>query len=410
MTGRKGWKEIALGELVEIIHGYPFDGASISDLPAAHILLTPLNFRAGGGFNGTRFKYYTGEVGLIPPQYILTPGDIVVALTDLGTRGDILGCPAIIPGMTEQPLHNQRIGKVRFLSRQLRGDFLYWLMRTKSYRHHILSTASGSTVKHTSPNGIGSFRFFLPPPAEQASVTALFNAIETRINLLERSDVVLEQMVMTLFRECFRRPYDPIPLSAFGRVICGKTPSKEEWDNFGGPFPFVKIPDMRYRVFITRTGETLSDKGAASQPRKHIPPHSICVSCIGTIGKVAITSTCCHTNQQINTVIPYHYRDTYYLYCRLKRMGNQLASLGSGGSTTLNANTGYFSMLPIPAPPRALLEEFHRVVYPVFQRILINTRQIEQLEVIREALLSHAISGKLVFPTVIEKEKKEEQE
>jgi type I restriction enzyme S subunit len=398
MTGRRGWKEITLGELVEIIHGYAFDGASISDSPAAHILLTPLNFKAGGGFSSARFKYYAGEAGLFPPQYILVPGDMIVALTDLGPRGDILGRPAIIPKMREQFLHNQRIGKIRFLSGQIREDFLYWLMRSKFYRHHILSTASGSTVKHTSPGGIGSFRFFLPPLPEQASVTSFFNALETRISLLERSNDILEKIAATIFREHFRRVFAPVPLSAFGRVICGRTPSKDEREYFGGPFPFVKIPDMKNRVFITRTGETLSDRGAASQYRKQIPPHSICVSCIGTIGIVAITSTCCHTNQQINTVVPYHHRDTYYLYCRLKRMGNHLASLGSGGSTTLNANTGYFSMLPIPAPPVSLLEGFHRLVHPVFRRILLNLRQIESLEMIRDTLLSPAISGKLVFP------------
>lgn len=407
MTGRRGWKETTLGELVEITHGYPFDGTFISDSPTAHILLTPLNFRAGGGFNSARFKYYTGAADSIPSQYILTPGDMIVALTDLGTRGDILGSPGIIPEMKEQPLHNQRIGKVKFLSAQIRGDFLYWLMRTKFYRHHILSTASGSTVKHTSPGGIGSFRFFLPPLSEQAAVSSLFNVLENRINLLESSGDILERIAGTIFCEYFRRSFAPLPLSAFGRIICGRTPSKYERENFGGPYPFVKIPDMRNRVFITRTGETLSDRGAASQSRKMIPPHSICVSCIGTIGKIAVTSTCCHTNQQINTIVPYHQRDTYYLYCRLKRMGNQLASLGSGGSTTLNANTGFFSMLPIPSPPPSLLEEFHRAVYPVFRRILINTRHIENLEMIRDDLLSPAISGKLAFPAEIEESKGE---
>ncbi len=388
-----GWKEALLGEFVDITHGYAFSSEFFSDRPTDLVLLTPGNFKIGGGFNNSRFKYYNGPIS---HRYLLNPGDIIIALTDLSTKGDILGCAALVPEKKDKKiLHNQRIGRVKILSRKLDRLFLYWLLRTGDYRHHVLSTATGTTVKHSAPRRIEGYRFYLPPLDEQNAIAAFLNAVEAKIHLLEQCIEVLEAKAMTLFRHWFIDIRHLIPLSAFGKIVCGKTPFKGVRDYFGGPIPFIKIPDMRQQVFITRTVDSLTYEGAATQPRKQIPPNSVCVSCIATVGLVALTATWCHTNQQINTIIPLHNRNRYYLYCRLKTMTRCLETLGRGGTTTLNLNTGKFSRIPIPEPPQGLLEKFYQTTHPLFHRILLNTRQAEQLIAIRDTLLPRLLSGKL---------------
>jgi type I restriction enzyme, S subunit len=44
------WPEVRLGDLVQIKHGYAFDGAYFRDEPPGDVLLTPGNFAIGGGF------------------------------------------------------------------------------------------------------------------------------------------------------------------------------------------------------------------------------------------------------------------------------------------------------------------------------------------------------------------------
>jgi type I restriction enzyme S subunit len=398
------WSRIRLGDLAAVGHGYPFDSAFFSNIPTGHILLTPGNVGIGGGFTSARLKYYNGSMGPVPPKYLLAPGDIVVALTDLSREGGILGCAARIPGTLfrqgQKILHNQRIGRVTIQSKKLNRDFLYWLLRSDDYRYHVLCTASGSTVRHTSPNRIKDYCFLLPPLKEQTAIAALLNAVETKIQLLERANSLLVQLAMNLFRHWFS--HSPVsgqkpsrPLADFGKIVCGKTPSKEVENYFGGPILFAKIPDMRYRVYVTHTADSLSYEGAAAQPRKQIPPNSICVSCIATVGLVALTATWCHTNQQINAIIPHHYWDRYYLYCRLKTMRSHLEALGTGGSTTLNLSTGRFSRVLIPQPPRSLLETFYHTVHPLFQRILLNNRQEERLTALKDTLLPPLMAGKV---------------
>ncbi len=86
-------------------------------------------------------------------------------------------------------------------------------------------------------------------------------------------------------------------LETFGKIICGKTPSKKVHSLFGGNLPFIKIPDMHGRTFIFQTQDTLTKEGANSQSNKYLPSKSICVSCIATVGLVSMNAFPSQTNQ-----------------------------------------------------------------------------------------------------------------
>jgi type I restriction enzyme S subunit len=142
--------------------------------------------------------------------------------------------------------------------------------------------------------------------------------------------------------------------------------------------------------------DSLTELGAAFQPAKQIPPNAICVSCIATVGLVALTTTWCHSNQQINTIIPNQYWQRYYLYCYLKTAAPQLKVLSTGGSTTLNLNTGRFSQLLIPQPPQSALEKFYKMVHPFFQGIFLKAQHVKRLTLSRNLLLTGLITGKII--------------
>jgi type I restriction enzyme S subunit len=85
-------------------------------------------------------------------------------MTDLSKEGDTLGLPALVPKILgKKLLHNQRIGKVIFRETPDLKYFLYMLMRTANYRAFVLSGASGTTVRHTSPSRICEFKYPIPP-------------------------------------------------------------------------------------------------------------------------------------------------------------------------------------------------------------------------------------------------------
>ena len=150
-----------LGSYIRVKHGCAFKGEYFTEAETPDVLVTPGNFAIGGGFLADKPKYYEGPV---PDDYILQEGDLVVTMTDLSKAGDTLGYPALVPRMQgRRYLHNQRIGLVEIKEgAEANKHFLFYRLRASDYRHHILATASGSTVRHTSPGRIHEFETTLP--------------------------------------------------------------------------------------------------------------------------------------------------------------------------------------------------------------------------------------------------------
>jgi type I restriction enzyme S subunit len=84
-------------------------------------------------------------------------------------------------------------------------------------------------------------------------------------------------------------------------------------------------------------------EGSNSQKNKLLPPESICVSCIATVGLVSMNIVESQTNQQINSIIPSKDVYRYFLYLYMKASYDELHAMASGGTATLNLNTGSFS-------------------------------------------------------------------
>jgi type I restriction enzyme S subunit len=196
------WKKHRIGDLVDVKHGFAFKGEYFSDEPNKNILLTPGNFHIGGGFKNDKLKYYTGE---IPEDYILNEGDIIVTMTDLSKQSDTLGYSAKIPATgTNKYLHNQRLGLLKFKSDEVEKEFIYWVMRTAPYHNYIVGSATGSTVKHTSPSRIASYEFYAPQTKnEQLFLASVLNSLEEKIELNLQMNRTLRAIAQTVFKEWF---------------------------------------------------------------------------------------------------------------------------------------------------------------------------------------------------------------
>jgi restriction endonuclease S subunit len=259
---------------------------------------------------------------------------------------------------------------------------------------------------------------FVPVPslAVQRRIASILSAYDDLIENNTRRISILEEMARRIYEEWFVRFRFPghegvrmveselglvpegwrsLPLAAFGDVITGKTPSKANPDFFGTVVPFLKTPDMHGNLFILATGECLSREGAESQRNKTIPARSLCVSCIGTIGVVSITTEPCQTNQQINSLVPADGAALEFLYFRLKDSKKTLENLGANGATMGNVNKSKFEALSVLTPSRDLLKAFHAEVAPMFGLIEALSRKNVNLRATRDLLLPRLISGEL---------------
>ena len=92
-------------------------------------------------------------------------------------------------------------------------------------------------------------------------------------------------------------------LGEIGEIVTGSTPSKSNLDFYGKDYPFFKPSDFEQGYFLENAGDNLSKLGF--DKARQLPPKTILVVCIGSLGKVALTRVIGSCNQQINAIIPH---------------------------------------------------------------------------------------------------------
>ena len=218
------WREVKLGELISIKHGYAFKGDDITTDDNGIVLVTPGNFAIGGGFQEEKCKFFKG---IYPEDYVLKENDLIVTMTDLSKECDTLGYGALVPGGNRIYLHNQRIGLVEFKSQLISKNYLYWFMRTKKYQHFVVSSCSGSVIKHTSPSRICDAIIPLPPMDIQKKIAGVLGALDDKIELNNKINNNLEQQAQALIQEHINNLKTIVPLDEFCNVFTGRKNANE---------------------------------------------------------------------------------------------------------------------------------------------------------------------------------------
>lgn len=176
----EGWELSKIRRIAKVKHGYAFKGDDFSELETENVLVSPGNFSIKGGFYFERNKYYSGKIN---KTYVLSEYDVVVNMTDLSKAGDTLGNTAIIPNISfKKLLHNQRVGLFEFENKAY-NYLIFLISQTKEYKHYILGTATGTTVRHTSPDRICDYTILLPEIGQLNELNTKLEILINRINL-----------------------------------------------------------------------------------------------------------------------------------------------------------------------------------------------------------------------------------
>jgi type I restriction enzyme S subunit len=199
-----GWVEKRFSELCDVKHGYAFEGEFFSNA-GQYVLLTPGNFYEKGGYRdrGEKQKYYTGE---IPKGFVLSKGDLLVAMTE--QAAGLLGSPIIVPE-SGKFLHNQRLGLVTKKPEvPWMNEFFFHVFNTPEVRNEIHASASGVKVRHTSPAKIGAVVVAFPTSlSEQAKIVSNLAALATEVQRLaaiyEQKLAALEALKKSLLHQAF---------------------------------------------------------------------------------------------------------------------------------------------------------------------------------------------------------------
>ncbi|WP_336010685.1 restriction endonuclease subunit S [Fusobacterium polymorphum] len=179
-----------------------------------------------------------------------------------------------------------------------------------------------------------------------------------------------------------------VKLGDICEVITGNTPSKkikEYWDK--DEVPFITPPELKYEGINYITPSIFVSKIGAKQGRI-ISKNSICVCCIGSLGKLGILKEDSITNQQINSLILKDKNiDLLYLYFYLKTIKNNLESIAS--STTVKIiNKSSFEKIEISLPNLEIQKKISKKLELLENNIDFRKNQLNYLKELNKSLFT----------------------
>lgn len=401
------WKEVTLGEIGTIVGGATPSTKNTSFYDGNIPWLTPKDLSVNsnkyilrGERNITEAGFKSCSCKMLPKGSVLFSsrapiGYVAITANDMCTNQ---GFKSVIP------------------NEETDSEFLYYLL--KYNKDNIASQGSGTTFAEVSGKTMKEIEVMVPKETDdQHRIASILSSLDRKIELNNKINADLEEMAQAIFKNWFV-DFEPfkdgkfvdselgmIPegwkvgsLGDMGTIVCGKTPSKANSNYYGGDIPFIKIPDMHGKVFVESSEDRLTEQGSLSQIKKLIPPYSLMVSCIATVGLVSINTKPSHTNQQINTIIPHNKSALFYLYQYIKNNEELLKNMGRGGTTTLNVNTKSFSNIRLFIPSDIALLQFHQIVEGLFKKIELNMQESRTLSLLRDTLLPRLMSGEIEVP------------
>jgi type I restriction enzyme S subunit len=401
------WQTIQLGEVMDVKHGYAFDGEFFTD-SGKYVLLTPGNCHETGGLKlrGEKEKYYVGE---FPSEYLLAENDMLVVMTDLVNTAPILGGSLLIPE-NDRFLHNQRLGLVQITNEDLIDKgFLYYLLNTYNYRAQIRGSASGATVRHTAPSRIKSCTVRVPLDiGYQKKVAGALAAYDSLMRNNRDRMRLLENAVRLLYREWF--VYFHFPGHAHIKVTDG-------------------VPDGWRRVplssLCTDIRELIHPSNVTAGTRyiglEHIPRRSITLGEWGCaedvtsskfrfqagdilfgkirpyFHKVGLALTDGITSSDAIVIRPIE--EKVYAYCLCLVSSDAFVALASKtvreGSKMPRADWKYLQRQQFLLPADDLLYDFTSVISPVLQQLRTLALQTRRLTEARNILLPRLMTGEV---------------
>lgn len=234
----------------------------------------------------------------------------------------------------------------------------------------------------------------MPHIDKQREIVKEYNTIQNRINLNNQLIQKLEETAQAIYRELFvdgaDENWEKTEIKDFGNVVTGKTPSSENPEDFGNEMPFVTPGDFKgYNKFALGAERNLSEAGYKKLQNKILPSGSVIVTCIGSdMGKIAIATQDCITNQQMNSIVVNNSFFTDYLYYCLQSISDEIKGIAMGGSTMPMLSKSDFEKIEIIKPVENILKKYEQVMKPMNELSIAYSIENQKLSELKDLLLS----------------------
>lgn len=452
------WPVVKVGDVVELLTGFPFKSKEYSDNGDGYKLLRGDNI-VQGRLRWEDVKLWL-ESNLIDKHknYWLKEGDVVLAMDrpwiEAGLKfaqitSDDLPCLLV-----------QRTACLR-AKKDLDQDFLRYLISAYNFVEYVKLVQTGTAVPHISGKQILDFEFRLPPKEIQSEIGKILRSLDKKSELNLQINQTLEQIAQAIFKSWFvdfdpvkakiqakqngqdperaamraisgktdeeleqlskkqykqlaeiaalfpdeiedselgeiPKGWEPKPLSELIVLVGGGTPKRSEETFWGGDIPWFSVKDAPSDgdVFVIDTEHKITEQGLNKSSTKLLDEGVTIISARGTVGRLAMVGVPMAMNQSCYGVKPADGLGYAYNYFNLKHAVKRLKQQTHGAVFDTITSRTFEGILSVK-PHKDCVKEFELLVAPMLSRIKSNLFENSYLMECRDALLPKLLSGEI---------------
>lgn len=410
------WKTVKLGDICDVRDG-------THDSPKQSLegkfLVTSKHIKGGKIDLSSAYKISLEDFNFVNQRSKVEQWDILISM--IGTVGEIcLIC-------TPPDFAIKNVGLIKAGNKDL-AQYLFYYLKSPISQNDIETRLKGTTQQYLSLSEIRDFPVFLPPLEIQRKIAGILGALDDRIDVLRRENVVLEQMAQAVFQSWFV-DFDIVHAKAAGMSeseVCEKYHITPE---LYALFPSALTPDNLPLGWEKKNLGDISQYSKEKTTNVNIETYVSTENMLPNYGGIEKASSVPETGQStrykagnvlISNIRPYFKKiwfadregncsnDVLVFFsnsigkCMLYSILAQDAFFdfvmsGANGDKMPRGNKKHIMTYPVIFPNMDLLNKFESLVASLFDKKSKNTQQIRALSATRNTLLPQLISGKLIF-------------
>ena len=411
------WEELRISEVCDItsskrIFLREYVKSGIPFYRSKEIILKANNNEIVSPLFITEEKYQEIKTKFGVPQ----EGDIL--LTSVGT----LGIPYCIGVNEKFYFKDGNLTWFKDYKHNLSNRFLLYWLRSPLAKRQIEMIAIGSTQRALTIDSLKKMVICIPKYDEQCRIVKIPSDLDSKIELNIQMNDTLEAIGQALFKHWFidfefpdeeGKPYK----SSGGEMVeseLGRIPKRWRVNVFSevvGVNPKRSLPKrvlakkismadlIPWQSWIVHYEIVNYDSGP-----KFIGGDTLLARITPSLehGKTAIVSLLEEGevgfgSTEFIVMAPQEITSCYYIFylARSREVRNFAIGSMTGTSGRQRVPSDCFDYLKIIVPPEGLIQKYHNIATPIFDKITANSLQTRELESIRDALLPRLMSGKI---------------
>jgi type I restriction enzyme, S subunit len=338
-------------------------------------------------------KYVSEEKYQELKYHSFKPGDIVLA-----KLGIPIGKTCLVPDYFKKGVVTADVVRIRPSEKIMDKIFLLYVLNYKSVRNQLGSKQSGTTRPRVNLSDVRHLFIPLPPLPEQKSIAKILSSLDEKIELNNKMNKTLEAIGQALFKKWFvderKREWEISTIGKELKTILGGTPDRTKPEYWNGNINWInsgKVNEFR----IIEPSEKITELGLRNSATKILPKGSVVLAITGaTLGQFSKLEIDTCANQSVIGILENEKISSEYIYFWIKNEIGDIISHQTGGAQQ-HINKNNLDSYDLLIPDDKTLQDFNKIIQPIFKQISINCFQSQTLASLRDVLLLKLMSGEV---------------